>query len=80
MCSEVYEGIWKATAKNNTQIYKTVFPVIADNIENVEDYKQDSTPQNVELLDNVKGVLVDYPYRFLINSLIGVVPMPKIFI
>jgi hypothetical protein len=76
---EVYEGIWKKTAKNNTEIYKMVFPVVPDNIESVDDYKRDPTPQNAELLKDVRGFVVDFPYRFLCESFSGVVPMQKIF-
>lgn len=72
VCDEVYRDIFVATAQKNTQLYLEIFGSMPDNIFKLEDFKRVrvdlNAPEHVtkqELVDQISGVLVNFPLDFL---------------
>jgi len=66
----VFKGVWQAASNLNTFVYSEVFKVTPEKVLNLAGVK-DLHPQtqavvgDINLLDNLKGFLVDFPLSFL---------------
>jgi len=65
VCPEVYRDMWLGISRRNTEIYKSVFAAIPDNVTQLSDFENKTEPNNPERLKNVQGYLVDFPLDFL---------------
>jgi len=63
-----YNAIWRATARRNTEIYRNIFDnAIPENCIKLEDWDRDRivSVDKAAGLRELKGFLVEYPFKFL---------------
>jgi len=67
---ETFEMKWQATSRKNNALYTQIFGVLeGDTVEKIRDIahqiKPFATNENMEVLQQIRGHLVDYPLNFL---------------
>ncbi|RKO90440.1 hypothetical protein BDK51DRAFT_33522, partial [Blyttiomyces helicus] len=83
LSNDFYHGLWKATARANTEIFREVFHCVPDDtVRSWDDYKaffpefavpghppdDKATPASLARVAQVRGHLVEFPLAFLVNE------------